>query len=357
MKIDEFDFHLPPDRIALRPAVPRSSARLLVASGTVKAGFADAHRRIADLPDLMRPGDVVVFNDSRVIHAALTGLRAPRVPDAAPSMLRINLIERLGPDRFRALARPAKRLRIGDVLGFGPGFSATVEGKSAQGEIDLVFDRSAGALDAAIETWGAPPLPPYIAARRAVDAADIDDYQTMFARDAGSVAAPTAGLHFTAGLMAELAAKGVILAPLTLHVGAGTFLPVKTTDTDDHVMHSETYSIPAETARRVHTAKAEGRRVIAIGTTSLRTLEAAASGPDGLRAGPGATRLFIVPGYRFRVVDVLVTNFHLPRSTLFMLVSAFGGTARLHAAYAEAIARGYRFYSYGDAMWIDPGPA
>lgn len=356
MRIDEFDFPLPEDRIALRPAFPRDSARLLVVPGGAAAMPAFGHRRIGDLPGLMRPGDVVVFNDSRVIRAALSGRRAPRMPDGSSVTLRINLIERLAPDRFRAFARPGKRLRIGDELELGPGFTAEVTGKSEDGEIDLRFNQEAEALDAAIEVYGTSPLPPYIAARRPADSSDIEGYQTIFARDAGSVADPTAGLHFTAGLMAELAARGVILAPLTLHVGAGTFVPVKAADTDDHVMHSENYAIPVQSVAHILAAKAEGRRVIAIGTTSLRTLEAAAAAPDGLRAGPGATRLFILPGYQFRMVDVLMTNFHLPRSTLFMLVCALGGTSRLRAAYAEAVARGYRFYSYGDAMWIDRVP-
>jgi S-adenosylmethionine:tRNA ribosyltransferase-isomerase len=347
MRVDLFDFELPEELIALRPARPRDSARLLHVAGDV---FEDL--TVRDAPTLFRAGDLLVFNDTRVIHAALKAIRPSRDLQGPVVRVSLNLIERLGPDRWRALGKPGKRLKMGDGLFFDDGLFATIEGKSNEGELTLRFDRAGSALDEAIAKIGAPPLPPYIAAKRAPDDEDRADYQTIYAAKDGAVAAPTAGLHFTDELLAEFAALGVEHMHVTLHVGAGTFLPVKADDTSAHVMHSEWREISEGAASKINRAKAEGRRVIAIGTTALRSLESAAGEDGKVLAESGGTDIFITPGYRFRVVDGLWTNFHLPRSTLFMLVSAFAGLDRMKAVYAHAIVRGYRFYSYGDASLL-----
>ncbi len=355
MRVDLFDFDLPEELIALRPARPRDSARLLHAPPT--GGFED--RVVRDAPSLFRPGDLLVFNDTRVIPARLSGVRVRGKTSVA---VEATLLRRLSASTWTALAKPGKRLREGDRIRFGAlddracltgALDASVAAKGEDGEITLAFDLAGPALDAAIAAVGAMPLPPYIAGKRAPDEEDISDYQTIFAAHDGAVAAPTAGLHFTEALLARLDAAGVERASVTLHVGAGTFLPVKAEDTGAHVMHAEWREIPAATADAVNRAKSEGRRVIAIGTTALRSLESAANEDGAVRAEVGETDIFITPGYRFRVVDGLWTNFHLPRSTLFMLVSAFAGLDRMRAAYAHAIASGYRFYSYGDAglLW------
>lgn len=354
MRVDLFDFDLPPDRIALRPAEPRDSARMLVVPPG--GGFED--RIVRDLPSYLRKGDILVVNDTRVIHARLSGKRLRGDLSAG---VEATLIERLDATRWRALMRPAKKLAPGDLIRFGRqdegacllgSLDAHVEARGEEGEITLRFELSGAVLDEAIEAAGAMPLPPYIAGKRAADARDEADYQTVFAREAGAVAAPTAGLHFTPALLSTLEAQGVRLARVTLHVGAGTFLPVKAEDTAAHKMHEEFARIDAATAEALNAARASGGRIVAVGTTALRTLESAAT-PDG-RLAPYAARtgIFITPGYQFRATDMLITNFHLPRSTLFMLVSAFCGLDRMKAAYAHAIAGGYRFYSYGDASLL-----
>jgi len=348
MRVDLFDFELPEELIALRPARPRDSARLL----HVPNGGAFEDMIVRDAPSLFRAGDLLVFNDTRVIPAALKAIRPSRDPQGPVVSVSLNLIERLGPDRWRALGKPGKRLKQGDGLFFDDGLFATIEGKSEEGELTLCFDRAGPALDEAIAKIGAPPLPPYIAGKRPPDDEDRADYQTIYAARDGAVAAPTAGLHFTDELLAQFSAMGVESAHVTLHVGAGTFLPVKADDTSAHVMHSEWREIAQDTTDQINHAKAEGRRVIAIGTTALRTLESAASEDGHVRAESGGTDIFITPGYRFRVVDGLWTNFHLPRSTLVMLVSAFAGLDRMKAVYAHAVAHGYRFYSYGDASLL-----
>jgi S-adenosylmethionine:tRNA ribosyltransferase-isomerase len=351
MRTDLFDFDLPPDRIALRPIVPRDAARLLVIRPAADGAFED--RTMGELPDLLRAGDVLVVNNSKVIPARLKGRRLGRGEPAIEATLH----RRLDGSRWRAFVRPAKRLAPGDVVRFGEEgkvcflgqLDATVEEKGEGGEVTLAFAFHGPVLDQAIEERGDMPLPPYIAGRRAPDARDRTDYQTMFAREEGSVAAPTAGLHFTDDLVSRLSARGIMTRTVTLHVGAGTFLPVKTEDTSGHKMHAEFGSVSAETADALNAAHAAGGRIIAVGSTSLRLLESAA-GEDGvIHPFAGETALFITPGYRFRAVDGLLTNFHLPRSTLFMLVAAFAGLDRVKAAYAHAIATGYRFYSYGDA--------
>jgi len=347
MRVDLFDFDLPSDRIALHPARPRDSARLL----HVPPSEAFADKAVRDLPDLLRPGDLLVFNDTRVIHAALSGVRAAR-SDGGDIAVSINLHRRVDGKTWLAFARPGKRLRVGDVVTFGGALAARVAAKTDLGEVRLEFDQTDAVLDAAIAACGSPPLPPYILAQRPAEADDEANYQTIYADKDGAVAAPTAGLHFTEALFDALDARGVKRAMVTLHVSAGTFLPVKTDDTDDHVMHAEWRSVPPLTAVAVNRARAEGRRVIAVGTTALRSLESSARADGLVVAGSGDTDIFITPGYRFRVVDGLWTNFHLPRSTLFMLVSAFAGLERMHAAYAHAIASGYRFYSFGDASLL-----
>ncbi|HEY8070425.1 MAG TPA: tRNA preQ1(34) S-adenosylmethionine ribosyltransferase-isomerase QueA [Methylocystis sp.] len=347
MRVDLFDFELPPEAIALRPASPRDSARMLVVPAGA-AAFDDLH--VTDLPSLLRPGDALVVNDTRVIRARLDGFRARGETKAH---IEATLIERLSPSHWRALARPAKKLRVGERIEFGA-LAAGVEAKGEAGEITLRFDLAGAALDAAIAEQGSMPLPPYIAAKRAADARDADDYQTFFAREPGAVAAPTAGLHFTPALLAALEAAGVALHYVTLHVGAGTFLPVKVDDTTDHEMHYEQAMLSAETAAALNKVRARGGRVVAVGSTALRCLESAADERGALQPYSARTNIFITPGYRFRAVDALLTNFHLPRSTLFMLVCAFSGHGRMKAAYAHAIESGYRFYSYGDACLLFP---
>ncbi|WP_412546280.1 tRNA preQ1(34) S-adenosylmethionine ribosyltransferase-isomerase QueA [Maricaulis sp. MIT060901] len=349
MKVTDFDFELPEERIALRPARPRDAARLL----HVAAGGALADKGVRDLPDLLQPGDLMVINDTRVIPAALEGIRPARAHGGGGDVtLEVNLHKREAADAWRAFIRPAKRIREGDTVRFGE-LSAVVEAKSDGGDTLLRFDQSGALLDEAIAATGAPPLPPYIARKRGVDEQDNEDYQTLFAREEGSVAAPTAGLHFTEGLLQTLRDRGVEVVHVTLHVGAGTFLPVKVDDTDDHDMHSEWCTISKAAAQQINQAKADGRRVIPVGTTALRTLESLASGPGKVEATSRDTNIFITPGYEFRIADALMTNFHLPKSTLFMLVSAMSGLDVMQKAYAHAIAEEYRFYSYGDACLLE----
>ena len=341
MRVDAFDFDLPREAIATRPARPRDSARLL----DLTTGL--AHRGIADLPELLRAGDMMVFNDTRVIPARLTGTRGE-------ARVELTLHRHLGNDRWRAFAKPARRLRPGDTVRLAGDFSATVEARDGP-EVSLVFDRSGPALAEALQSHGAIPLPPYL--RRAADARDRDDYQTVFARREGAVAAPTAGLHFTDHLLQAIDARGIARHFVTLHVGAGTFLPVSVEDTADHTMHSEPCVLTPDTAAAINRCRAAGGRIVAVGTTVVRLLESAAQ-PDGtVGAFTGEVDLFIEPGYRFKIVDLMLTNFHLPRSTLFMLVCAFAGTERMKAAYAKALAAGYRFYSYGDACLLARGEA
>ena len=350
MKLSDFDFELPEDLIALRPARPRDSARLLhVKSGAIE------DRGVLDLPGLLQPGDLLVFNDTRVIPAALTGVRPARAQGGGGAVqVEINLHKRSDEACWLAFARPGKRLKTGDEISFAGGLGARVLTKGEGGEIALEFDRSGVMLDAAIVAAGAPPLPPYIASKRAADAADLEDYQTVYAdpQKSGSVAAPTAGLHFTDRLFQALDARGIKRAQVTLHVGAGTFLPVKTEDLAEHRMHAEWYEVSAEAAQAINAARKTGGRIIAVGTTSLRTLESAADQDGSVRAETRETDIFITPGYRFRVVSALMTNFHLPKSTLFMLVSALAGFDEMHAAYAHAIAQRYRFFSYGDSSLL-----
>jgi S-adenosylmethionine:tRNA ribosyltransferase-isomerase len=357
MRVDLFDFELPEDRIALRPAEPRDAARMLVVRD---GGFED--RSVGELPSFLRKGDVLVFNDTRVIPAQLRGTR--HRGDAVASV-DATLHMRIGPDRWKAFLRPAKRVAVGDRIAFGHEgnlclvgtLNATVEEKGDAGEATLAFDLSGPSLDEALHAVGHIPLPPYIASRRAEDERDRADYQTIYAREEGAVAAPTAGLHFTPALMQALDEAGIERRFVTLHVGAGTFLPVKADDTDGHRMHAEIGHVDAATADALNEARARGGRIVSVGTTSLRLLESAAD-PDGtIREWSGATDIFITPGYRFRTADVLMTNFHLPRSTLFMLVSAFCGIETMKSAYEHAIAAGYRFYSYGDAslLWRGDG--
>ena len=347
MRVDLFDFDLPPERIALRPVRPRDAARLLVVRG--EGPFEDRHVR--DLPQLLRQGDVLVFNDTRVIPAQLEGRRGPDF-ETGPR-IGATLHKRLDLRRWQAFVRNAKRLRTGDRVEFPTGVAAIAEQRHADGSWTLAFEGEEP-VEVLLERAGRMPLPPYIAGKRPTDEADRSDYQTMFADKDGAVAAPTAALHFTPGLMAALGEAGVAHETLTLHVGAGTFLPVKAEDTQAHVMHAEWGRIDEATAARLNAARAEGRRLIAVGTTSLRLLESATGGDGVIQPFAGDTAIFITPGYRFRAVDGLVTNFHLPRSTLFMLVSALMGRKRMQAAYAHAIGAGYRFYSYGDASLLLP---
>lgn len=363
MRVDQFDFELPEERIALRPPVPRDAGRLLV----VRPGFPLRDAAVRDLPGLLNPGDVLVFNDVRVIPARLTGVRIR--PGAPGQRCEVTLHQREALDRWRAFARPGKRLAPGDRLHFGPTeegagavcelgrLDATIAEKGEGGEITLHFDLAGPALDDAIATLGTMPLPPYIAGRRAPDAQDATDYQTVFAANPGAVAAPTAGLHVSESLLAAIDVAGIARRTVTLNVGAGTFLPVKAEDTREHRMHAETGTIDAATAADLNRIRAEGGRVVAVGTTSLRLLESAADEDGRILPYAGATDIFITPGYRFRAVDALMTNFHLPRSTLFMLVSAFSGLDTMRAAYAHAIRSDYRFYSYGDASLLFPGQA
>ena len=401
MRTDLFDFELPEDRIALRPVTPRDSARMLVvgrspsphsctqwgeghaesvsstrregqhkfeqaaaphpsplpvtSAGSLGEGIRDL--TVRDLPSLLEPGDALVFNDTRVIPAALRGVR---IRDGVSAKISLNLLFRVDGNRWRVLARPAKRLDVGDRVQLGTASStclmgtldATVSARGEAGVIDLAFDLAGPDLDAAIASAGEMPLPPYISARRAPDETDRQAYQTMYAREDGAVAAPTAGLHFTPELMAALDARGMTRHFVTLHVGGGTFLPVKVDDTADHKMHAEWGEIDTATAAALNEVRAKGGRIVAVGTTSLRLLESAANDAGLIQPWSGETAIFIEPGYRFKAVDVLMTNLHLPRSTLFMLVAAFSGLDTMKAAYAHAIASGYRFYSYGDACLL-----
>ena len=341
MNVDLFDFDLPNDSIALRPASPRDSARMLVLDG---ADTRDLH--VTDLPAQLRAGDLLVFNDTRVIPAQLEGTRGD-------ARIGATLHKREGPRRWLAFIRNAKRLRGGDTIDFGNGVSATAGDRGDDGSFALDFAGDEP-VELLLERAGRMPLPPYIAAKRPTDARDADDYQTMFAHEPGAVAAPTAALHFTPGLIDALEAAGIAHTTLTLHVGAGTFLPVKADDTDDHRMHAEWGRIDVATADRLNAVRANGGRVIAVGTTSLRLIESACDADGIVQPFEGDTAIFITPGYRFRGIDGLFTNFHLPRSTLFMLVSALMGIDRMQTAYAHAIAGGYRFYSYGDASLLFP---
>lgn len=356
MRVDAFDFDLPDDRIAVRPASPRDSARMLV----VQPGSDLIDAGVRELTRFLKAGDVLVFNDTKVIPAQLEGARVRG--DGARAHIGATLHMRTAPDRWKAFVRGAKKLRQGDRVCFGDtaetcelaSLDATVAHIGEGGEIELAFEKSGPALDEAIAAQGHIPLPPYIASKRAEDERDRLDYQTIYAREEGAVAAPTAGLHFTQDLFAALDLAEIKRVFVTLHVGAGTFLPVKADLTETHKMHAEIGHVDEDTAQLLNEARARGGRVVAVGTTSLRLLESAAS-PDGLvHAWSGATDIFITPGYRFRAIDMLMTNFHLPRSTLFMLVSAFSGLETMRAAYAHAIASGYRFYSYGDACLLHP---
>jgi S-adenosylmethionine:tRNA ribosyltransferase-isomerase len=341
MRVDEFDFDLPDSAIAVRPASPRESARLLI----IEPGRPLQDRIIADLPDCLRPGDMLVFNDTRVIPAQLFGRRGD-------AHIEITLHKRTGPGQWQAFARPARRLHEGDSIEFAGGFRATVTAPRQGGEVSLDFGVDDAALLGMLHLHGTMPLPPYIRKSRPADTRDQSDYQTVFASHDGAVAAPTAGLHFTDPLLQSLGREGIAQARLTLHVGAGTFLPVTADDTDDHKMHSEIGEITPETANAINAVRRGGGRIVAVGTTVLRLLESAAGDDGEIRPFSGETDIFITPGYRFKAVDLLLTNFHLPRSTLFMLVSAFSGLETMRGAYAHAIEAGYRFYSYGDACLL-----
>ena len=344
MDVSLFDFELPEDRIALRPANPRDAARMLV----VHADGRLEHRHVRDLPEYLRAGDAALLNDTRVIPARLFG---QRLREAGPARIEILLHRRLGPDRYSVLARPARKLTAGDRLEFGD-LKAEVIGRGENGEAEIRFALSGAALDAAIAAAGEMPLPPYIAGKRKADDKDRVDYQTLFARQEGSVAAPTAGLHFTPDLFAALDRKDIAREMVTLHVGLGTFLPVTADDTSDHRMHAERAVLDAATASRLNTVHARGGRIAAVGSTSLRTLESATGEGGVICPFDGDTDIFITPGYAFRAADLMLTNFHLPRSTLFMLVAAFMGLDLMRRAYTQAIAAGYRFYSYGDACLL-----
>lgn len=339
MDVALFDFELPPERIALRPASPRDSARLLLL-----AGDRTEDRAVTDIPALLRAGDMLVFNDTRVIPAQLEGTRGN-------AKIGATLHKREGPRRWRAFIRNAKRLHDGDAIDFGHGVTATASDRAEDGSFVLDF-AGEEPVELLLERAGTMPLPPYIAGKRPTDDRDRADYQTMFANEPGAVAAPTAALHFTPALMAALDEAGIAHTTLTLHVGAGTFLPVKADDTSGHKMHAEWGEVSAATAAALNETRARGGRVVAVGTTSLRLLESAANAGGSIEPYVGDTDIFITPGHRFRAVDVLMTNFHLPRSTLFMLVAAFSGLDTMKAAYAHAVASGYRFYSYGDASLL-----
>ncbi len=351
MLVSLFDFDLPEDRIALHPAEPRDSARMLV----VRPGtpLVDAH--VTDLLELLRPGDVLVVNDTKVLPAELKGVR---IRGESRRAISFNLHKRVDAKTWRAFARPAKHLHLLDRLELGDDGSllATVAGKGETGEVTLEFDLGGAVLDEAIKAHGAMPLPPYIGAKRGAEQRDLTDYQTVYATVDGAVAAPTAGLHFTQGLLQKLSDMDVGIERVTLHVGAGTFLPMKADDTDDHVMHAEWGELTEAVVHRLEAAQAKGGRIVAVGTTSLRLLETAARATGKLKPFIGETDIFITPGFRFRAVDVLMTNFHLPKSTLFMLVSAFSGLETMRAAYAHAVRSEYRFYSYGDASLLFRAP-
>ncbi|GAB4139329.1 MAG: tRNA preQ1(34) S-adenosylmethionine ribosyltransferase-isomerase QueA [Sphingomonadales bacterium] len=346
MRVDLFDFDLPEDRIALAPAEPRDAARLL----RVCPAMPPRDYGVRDLPRLLRAGDVMVFNDTKVIPARLVGRRGQ-------ARIELNLHKAIDGQHWQAFVKGARRLKLGDCIVFAEDFSASVLAKAETGEVSLAFTTPADGLMAALARHGSMPLPPYIASRRGVGADDAQSYQTVYGRRAGAVAAPTAGLHFTPGLLQALADAGIGQAMLTLHVGAGTFLPVKADDTRDHLMHAEWGQLDAATASRLNAAREAGGRIVAVGTTALRLLESAADADGRILPFEGETDIFITPGYRFRAVDMLMTNFHLPRSTLFMLVSAFSGLETMKTAYAHAVAANYRFYSYGDACLLSPADA
>jgi len=349
MDVGLFDFDLPEERIALRPAHPRDSARLLV----VHADGRLEHARVRELPNYLRGGDLFVVNDTKVIRARLHGRRLPRAGiDGEGARIELMLHKRRAQDRFFAFARPAKKLCSGDQLRFGEMLSATVMARHDGGEVEIQFDCAGSQLDEAIARHGEVPLPPYIAGKRKPDVRDASDYQTVFAEYTGSVAAPTAGLHFTPELLARLHETGVIHETVTLQVGAGTFLPVTAADTAEHRMHAEWATLSERTARQLNASRSNGGRIVAVGTTSLRSLETAADDTGTFASFGGETTLFITPGYRFKSAEILLTNFHLPRSTLFMLVCAFSGIETMKRAYAEAIREQYRFYSYGDACLL-----
>jgi len=351
MRVEAFDFDLPEENIALRPARPRDAARLMV----IEPDRPNRHLHVRDLPELLRAGDVLVVNDTKVVPAQLSGTR---MRGEASAKISLTLVKRIDGRHWRAFAKPAKRLGIGEEIVIdGGALRAEVAEKSPDGTVLLAFDREGPALDAAIAASGHMPLPSYIAARRPEDEADRTDYQTIFAKEEGAVAAPTAGLHFTDALLARLREKGVGLQRVTLHVGPGTFLPVKADDVAGHKMHREWGTISPAVAEAINRARTAGGRIVAVGTTSLRLLESAADEDGAVRPFAGETDIFITPGYRFRAVDLLMSNFHLPRSTLFMLVAAFSGLERMRSAYREAIAEGYRFYSYGDACLLYPEAA
>ncbi len=358
MRVDEFDFDLPPENIALRPTNPRDAARLLLVTPQNDHLLSD--KTVSDLPNLLRKGDILVANDTRVIPARLRGIRTGR--GTTTPKIEVTLHQKLNDNTWKAFAKPGRKLNEGDNIAFGitdetcmaGSLNARVKHKGDGGEITLAFDLSGPFLETAIATHGEMPLPPYIASKRTYDERDESDYQTMYAQHKGAVAAPTAGLHFTPNLMDKLKANGIEVEYLTLHVGAGTFLPVKVDETSDHKMHAENGILPQQLADKLNAAKAEGRRIIAVGTTALRLLESAADDTGKLHAFNDATQIFITPGYKFKFIDALMTNFHLPRSTLFMLVSAFSGFENMHKAYNHAIKSGYRFYSYGDSSLLFP---
>ena len=345
MRVDLFDFDLPNDSIALRPHDPRDEAKLLFVP---PAGDFETHQ-VLDLPDFLKPGDALVFNDTKVIPAELAGTR---VRGDIRAGVHFNLHKREDLSTWRAFARPAKKVQLDDLIEFGPDLTATVTEKGDAGEVVLSFDCKGAALDAAIAAVGHIPLPPYIASKRPEDERDKTDYQTIYAKEEGAVAAPTAGLHFTDRLFQKLDERGIERHFVTLHVGAGTFLPVKADDTEDHVMHAEWGEVTPDMADKLNAVHARGNKIIVVGTTSLRLLESAADEQGQIQPFCGDTDIFITPGYQFRAIDGLMTNFHLPKSTLFMLVSAIMGQERMQAAYAHAIANGYRFYSYGDSSLL-----
>ena len=355
MKLKQFDFDLPEALIALRPARPRDAARLLVFDGAGEI----TDRTVRDLPNLLRPGDALVFNDTRVIPASLDGIR---VRDGVSATIHANLHQKVNDQRWKAFVRGAKKLQLGDRINFGDGNGACLAGsldakvaeKGDDGEVTLDFDLAGAVLDQALAAVGHVPLPPYIASRRADDEDDRRDYQTIYAANDGAVAAPTAGLHFTEPLLETLKDRGIERHFVTLHVGAGTFLPVKVETIANHKMHGETGTVDAATAAALNDCRARGGRIVCVGTTSLRLLETAADERGKFHPWRGMTDIFITPGYRFRACDLLMTNFHLPKSTLFMLVAAFCGLKGAHHAYCHAIDAGYRFYSYGDAGLLYP---
>ena len=351
MRVDLFDFELPQDRIAQAPAEPRDRARLLHIGPTL------ADRSVADLPSLLRSGDIMVVNDTRVLPCRLTGKRGDATrpgPPTGGAKVEVTLHKPATLDTWHAFARPARKIKTGDMIAFAPGFHAIVRNKLDAGEVVLHFNAAGADLMAKLEAHGVMPLPPYIKRGAEGLGSDRHDYQTMFASQPGAAAAPTAGLHFTPALMKSIEAAGVSVARLTLHVGAGTFLPVKADDTRDHPMHAEWGEISAAAADAINRARVAGGRVLAVGSTAMRLLETAADEDGRVHPFQGETDIFITPGYAFRAVDLMFTNFHLPRSTLFMLVAAFSGLDRMQAAYAHAIAAGYRFYSYGDACLLEP---